>query len=263
VNTSGTITVTVSDGTCSATSSPIVVTEVSNPSTPTISANGLTTFCAGGSVVLTSSSASGNTWSDGSTSQAITVSTAGTYTVTVGAVGCSATSTGTVITVNPNPTVSFGAVADLCVYNNAVTLTTGSPVGGTYTGTGVTSGSFDPSVAGVGVTTLTYDFTDGNGCSGTATTTVNVDACASIEESSSTSWSMYPNPTATDVVVNWTGEATTLKVYDNMGKLIIEMKPTVGATSMVVDLSKVANGVYTVQFEIDSKTTQQQMIVNR
>jgi Secretion system C-terminal sorting domain len=77
------------------------------PSTPTITAGGPTTFCTSGSVTLTSSSASGNTWSTGATTQAITVSTAGTYTVIVNNGTCiSATSAGTTVTVNALPTIT-------------------------------------------------------------------------------------------------------------------------------------------------------------
>ena len=39
--------------------------------------------------------------------------------------------------------------------------------------TGITdaaNGTFDPSVAGVGTHMITYDYTDGNGCSNSATT---------------------------------------------------------------------------------------------
>jgi len=37
----------------------------------------------------------------------------------------------------------------------AITLAGGSPVGGTYSGTGVSAGKFDPAVAGVGLHTIT------------------------------------------------------------------------------------------------------------
>jgi hypothetical protein len=74
---------------------PITVTNSS--SIPTISANGPTTFCTGGSVTLTSSSATGNTWSTGATTQSITVSTAGSYTVSVNSGGCTGTSAATVV----------------------------------------------------------------------------------------------------------------------------------------------------------------------
>ena len=68
--------------------------------TPTIDANGPTTFCQGGSVILTSSPGSAYLWSNGATTQSITVTTSGSYTVTVTDVeGCSATSDATVVTV--------------------------------------------------------------------------------------------------------------------------------------------------------------------
>ncbi|MFB9090040.1 MopE-related protein, partial [Flavobacterium paronense] len=57
------------------------------PATPTISAGSSTTFCSGGSVVLTSSSGTGYLWSTGATTASITVSTAGSYTVQVSNAG--------------------------------------------------------------------------------------------------------------------------------------------------------------------------------
>ncbi len=94
VTTSGTYTVTVNDGPgCVATSLPVTVTVNPLPPTPTIAANGPTTFCAGGSITLSSSSASGNVWNTGASAQDIVVNSAGTYAVTVSnANGCSATS---------------------------------------------------------------------------------------------------------------------------------------------------------------------------
>ncbi|HEV2720110.1 MAG TPA: carboxypeptidase-like regulatory domain-containing protein, partial [Thermoanaerobaculia bacterium] len=59
----GNYTVTVTNGSgCSATSSTTSVTVNPLPPTPTITPGGPTTFCAGGSVTLTSSAATGNQW---------------------------------------------------------------------------------------------------------------------------------------------------------------------------------------------------------
>ena len=49
---------------------------------PTITANGPTTFCKGNSVTLTSSPATSYLWSNNGTTQSITVSTSGNYSVT-------------------------------------------------------------------------------------------------------------------------------------------------------------------------------------
>ena len=82
-------------------------TVVVNPlPTAIITPNGPTTFCQGGSVVLTASGGTGYLWSNAATTAAITVSASGTYTVTVtNANGCSDVAS-VPVTVNPLP-ISF------------------------------------------------------------------------------------------------------------------------------------------------------------
>jgi len=64
------------------------------------------------------------------------------------------------------PLVSAGANDTFCnISGNTVTLTGYSPSGGSWSGKGVTTaGVFSPSTAGNGSDTLTYTYTDGNGC---------------------------------------------------------------------------------------------------
>ncbi len=85
------------------------------------------------------------------------------------------------------PTVTFTALADLCVDAGVQTgLGSGTPTGGVYSGTGVTDDgngmtySFDPAAAGVGLHTITYTFTNGNGCTAAATDQVEVFALPSV-----------------------------------------------------------------------------------
>lgn len=141
------------------------------PAAPTISSSGSTTFCTGGSVILTSSSASGNTWSTGATTQSITVNTGGSFFVTNTVAGCSSTSTATTVVVNSLPTVNAGTYSAICQNAADVVLNAGSPAGGTYSGTGVSGGNFDPSVS---TQSILYTYTDGNGCSNSSTTTISV-----------------------------------------------------------------------------------------
>src|SRR5213075_2429491 len=81
------------------------------------------------------------------------------------------------VTVNPLPTVSFsGLAASYCINATAATLT-GSPAGGTFSGTGVVGNTFDPAVAGVGGPyTITYTYTNGNGCTNSSSQTVTVNS---------------------------------------------------------------------------------------
>ncbi len=69
--------------------------------TATITPSGSTTICAGSNVILTASVNAGYLWSTGATTQSITASTAGIYTVTVtDGIGCTAVSAGTTVAVN-------------------------------------------------------------------------------------------------------------------------------------------------------------------
>lgn len=51
---------------------------------------------------------------------------------------------------------SFTAPADICINAAPVTLTGGSPAGGTYSGPGVVGNTFNPGLAGIGVHPLSY-----------------------------------------------------------------------------------------------------------
>ncbi len=104
----------------------------------------------------------------------------GTYTLTVSDdFGCSDTDTKT-ITVNAKPNATFASIADMCIDAQPLTLTQGSPSGGTYSGTGVSNGVFNPATAGAGTHTLYYSVTNSNGCSDTANTNVTVHALPTV-----------------------------------------------------------------------------------
>ena len=122
----------------------------------------------------------GGTWSGaGVAANSFDPATAGsgTHAVTYSytdANGCS-NSCSTNITVNALPVVNCGSYGPFCVSESAITLG-GLPAGGTWSGTGVNAGDFDPANAGVGVHLATYTFTDANGCTNSCTTNISVNA---------------------------------------------------------------------------------------
>jgi hypothetical protein len=65
------------------------------------------------------------------------------------------------------PEVSIDAVAPLCEQSIPVSLSA-TPLGGTYSGDGVSGGMFDPASAGGGSHTVTYTYTNGFGCTNSA-----------------------------------------------------------------------------------------------
>ncbi len=98
---------------------------------------------------------------------------AGIYTVTVTDQN-NCTDTVTVTISDPDlPTVTLAPFANVLDTDPPFALTGGSPAGGTYSGPGVSSGMFDPSI-GTGTYPITYTFTDGNGCSNSAVQNITV-----------------------------------------------------------------------------------------
>ena len=247
VSTGGNYNVTVSNGMCTATSADITITvNTSAPAAPTISASGSLTFCEGGSVTLTSSEATGNTWSTGETTQSITVSDADDYTVSIGSGNCMATSAISTVTVNANPTVTLAAFSDICNTGSSFALTQGSPTGGAYTVNGNAATTFDPAAATVGSNTIVYSFTDNNSCSGTASGTINVNDCSGIADNATNLFVVYPNPASTSILVSGdnTAEIKSVSLYDATGRLVLGLlNPDM---QKAIDLGAYSNGVYTL-----------------
>ncbi len=157
-------------------------------------AGGPVTFCQGGTVVLTANSGSSYLWSNGATTQAITVNTSGSYTVTVTTSGCTSTSSATTVTVNPLPvaTITAGSATSFCQGGNVV-LTASAGSSWTWSNGAVTqaitvsnSGNFSVTVTNV------------NGCSAASTATaVSVSPNPVVTISASPYTRLYPGLSTT------------------------------------------------------------------
>ncbi|MFM8596585.1 MAG: PKD-like domain-containing protein, partial [Flavobacteriales bacterium] len=165
VNTAGSYSVIVTNAAgCTTTSSAVAVVVNALPAA-TITANGPTTFCQGGSVTLTASSGTAYAWSNGATTQSITVSATGNYSVTVtNANGCSATSTPVAVTVNTLPIANITSLnGNTFCQGGSVTLV--SSTGSLYAwSNGLTTQSINVTASA----NLTVTVTNANGCSATS-----------------------------------------------------------------------------------------------
>ncbi|MFL5753363.1 MAG: PKD domain-containing protein [Bacteroidia bacterium] len=114
-------------------------------------------------------------FSSSTSNPVVTPTVTTTYYVSTNGGGCAKTDS-CVVTVNPLPTVSAGNPQTVCVTASAFSLT-GTPVGGTWTGTGVNAGgTFNPQTTGAGSFTLSYHFTSGaTGCTDSSTVLITVD----------------------------------------------------------------------------------------
>lgn len=224
--------------------------------TPTVAVNN-STICLGNSVALTATGATTYSWSSGATTSSISVSPSSntTYTVIGTTNGCTNSKT-TNVTVKPLPTVSFALTNSLvCVADPAVNLS-GTPTGGTFNGTGVTGNSFNPSSAGAGTYTITYNYTDGNSCSNSDNKTITVDLCTGITELNNNSFVAYPNPTTGNFTIDFNksnNNVIEIEVYDAIGKLVLAQ--TTSNNHTVISLEQLAKGIYNVRLKDNGSYT--------
>ncbi len=259
-NATATYTVTGTDNGCSATATVSVTVN----SVPTVTATASSaSVCAGGQVTLTGGGATSYSWSGGVTDGvAFTPNATATYTVTGTDNGCSATATVSVA-VNTAPTVTLSLPVDTIQLNGGnVTLSGGSPLGGTYTGTGVTGTTFNPITSGLGTFTITYTYTDGSGCAGTATDVVHVVNTVGVQQVSAlTGVQIYPNPNQGQFVISLAAPAdkgVQVEITDATGKLV-DMFTMIDKVQQV-NIDTYAAGVYFVKLISGELHTTQRII---
>ena len=164
--------------------------------TADVDASGPTAFCQGSSVVLTASAGASWLWSNGATTQSITVNSSGNYSVTVtGANGCTNASAAIAVDVSPSPVVTITASPYTRLYPGlTTTLTANVSPAGTYTYVWfkngvIVSAATSPTLL-VNIDELgsyTVRVTNAGGCNG-------LSLAKEIADSSSRRLFIYPNP---------------------------------------------------------------------
>jgi hypothetical protein len=260
---SGTTTYTVTGTTTSTGCSSTDNVTVTVNALPTVVATASdSAVCTGSSTTLTATGATSYVWNPGSsTTNPLTVTPTATTTYTVtgtDANGCVNSAT-IDITVNTLPTVTLTTPQTVCVDDASFTLTGGSPAGGTYSGPGVTGSTFSPTGAGVGSAAIVYNYTDANGCSGSANSSINVSACTGIDDPSNIfGLTFMPNPVTDLLQVRWDnnkGNVSTLEIFDNAGRLMIS-KQVNNTNTVEIKVSELPVGNYNLVVKSnDSKAT--------
>jgi hypothetical protein len=219
-----------------------------------------TVACAGDSLDFAGVGANTYTWNNGIVEGLNAVSIGGNYIVTgTDLNGCENTDTIS-ITVHSLPSVAFSFLTDsVCVTYAPIVLSGGLPGGGTYSGTGVTAGNFDPAT-GVGNYTLIYTYTDGNGCTSSDTESMLVTGCLGNEVLESNILAVYPNPTSGlfNIQLKELEPNTSLRVYNMLGKVVYTTQVT--TINTIIDL-QVKPGNYIVELVSGTKAYRQQLIV--
>lgn len=154
------------------------------------------------------------------------------------------------VSVNPAPVVNLILPQDtVCLNWPAFNLSGGTPLNGTYTGTGVVNTLFDPLLAGEGDHTITYTYEAGNGCSASATDIITVDICTGIAGVTDVNneLSVYPSPGSSHCIVKIPGNSTNsrLALYDQAGNQMNTFR--VDTPSFLLNLNELSDGIYLVK----------------
>lgn len=188
-------------------------TNVCGPLVAQITANGSTTFCQGSNVMLSAQTGTGLFYQwyrdgimiSGASTYNYYANQSGNYTCQVMHNICgSSLSNAITVTVNPLPTVSFSGLASNYSTASAPATLTGSPSGGTFSGPGISGNVFSPSVAGVGTHTISYSYTNSNGCSRTIQRSTTVSFCNVAAAPAAISGNLTPCANSTGVVYTCT-----------------------------------------------------------
>jgi hypothetical protein len=213
-----------------------------------------TTICQGESITLSATSTNGGTitWDNGVTDGVAFMPPVGTTTYTATSSDMNDCSYNISITVLSAPTATMTAMSQMCFYNDAIALTSGSPVGGIYSGAGVINDDvFDPAIAGIGTHTITYTITDTiTGCSGIDSVDVVVDECLNVTTVSK-DVVVYPNPTQNELNVVYDGQFD-FEVYTLLGEIVANGS---GLNMSTIDLSRVVKGAYLIKVRHEGKTS--------
>jgi hypothetical protein len=267
VSSTSTYTVTGTDANgCSDTA----VATVTTFTLPNVGVNAsATAVCAGDSVTLNGTGAQTYSWTSPVTDGVSFIPAAtATYTVTGSDInGCSDTATVAVV-VNALPTVTTTLNFSPICFDDANAALTGTPVGGSWSGNGVSGTTFDPSVAGNGTHQIIYTYTDANGCTNTASQPVQVDPCVGItEEVQQDMFALFPNPNSGTFTVQFftNNDGALIEIVDATGKVVAvqnENFVTVGQ-SVLVTTENLATGLYSVRVTQGNETSVKRVSIVR
>jgi len=158
------------------------------------------------------------------------------------------------LTVNPLPIVSITGLETQYCLTSPVVLLTGDPIGGIFSGPGVSDDEFTPSVAGIGTWEIVYTYSDGNNCENSASESVVVDACSGIEAEISDNIQVYPNPNSGDFTIslNKSGDYN-LAIYNSLGQIVWSQNESL-SEQKEFSVSGLVPGAYILKLVSEAKT---------
>lgn len=168
------------------------------------------------------------------------------------------TSGSATLTVNANPVVTATDLWNkrICISDTLVPLT-GTPVGGTWSGIGVSGFNFIPGATAIGTYTLTYSYTNAAGCTKSDTTKVVVSDCPErIRLLRNDAVILYPNPNSGQFYIRMNSvlyNYLSMRVYTSAGQLVHsqDWKGLVYGRVVPINITHLPAATYMVRFIYD------------
>lgn len=242
--------------------------------TPSIEAIGDTVFCFGSSVVLSSSLAEGYTWSNGKNQQSILVFNSGVYSVTTK--GACEDLTSVPITVNVIPIPE-----DPTTKNDTIQQI---PASGLLEASGENIFWYDAIVDGNllsnGNTFATPEISESTDFYAIDITTVGEVSCkshrvpatvvvalsdAAVELDASHQFSVFPNPTSTELIVEpkqQIAQSVGVQLLDITGRVVFQSKKDQLYQAFVMDVAHLTGGLYTLIIETEDQLLYKKVVID-
>ncbi|MBP6413881.1 MAG: T9SS type A sorting domain-containing protein [Bacteroidia bacterium] len=217
-----------------------------------ITPSGPSTICAGDSVVLTATAAASYTWNTGDTTQSISVSSPGSYSVSIiNTAGCTASSAPTQVLVNPLP-----AIPTIQLLGTSLVSSAGSNNQwylNSQTIIGATSNTYQVSQNG----SYTVQTTDSNGCS-SISAPFNYTFVGLAEMQNDADFVIIPNPTngKFKLQLNST-QSGKITVLNMLGEIIYETENIANEITLPTNLT----GMYLLKLQSNNKSKFAKLIV--
>lgn len=169
--------------------------------------------------------------------------------------GCTNSAVDTINVIQAAPVSLVASTDSICSYETEVVLT-GTPTGGNYSGSGVSGSIFNPSTAGVGVHTVSYDIVDSNACPNAANINITVLDCASLSElGEGRGLVVFPNPIEDQATFVISGEPIqngSYQLVDANGKVV--QSNSFSGNSAVINRNELKAGVYFLNISSENNT---------
>ena len=267
VTTAGNYTVIVTTNGCTSAASSITAVTVNPiPATPTIAAGGATSLCTGGTVVLTSNSANGNQWYNGTTaingatSTTYTANAAGNYSVKVTQNGCVSGSSNAITigvnTVPATPTINWNSsqLSTVTGFAGYQWFLNNSSIAG------ATTAAHAPASPGL----YKVRITDANGCTATSAEFNLVATGINDITLNGVKYHISPNPAKADLFIK-TGGNNPYKVQMRMinanGAEVLNRENIAGTTT--ISIRHLPAGIYYIMLSSKKEKGVFKVVINR